>query len=146
MKTKIEAAKKIIEQGECDIVNCNDCPAYSCDDGCQCLGNTLNWLKNWLAENDPEENMKKVYFESEQEAREFVMINITNVKNVHETKGYLETIKRNGYIKKSAVEEAEEMYREFADNKAKYSNNDIIGKQHEAIQELKAENARLKDE
>ena len=58
----------------------------------------------------------------------------------------MEELKQKGYIRKSAVEEAEGMYRGLRYDES-YDQNYlylIMNKQYEAIQELKSEIARLK--
>lgn len=52
--------------------------------------------------------------------------------------------KKNGYIRKSAMEEAEEMYKEWLNRIGDMSETVVMDKMYLAIQELKSEIARLK--
>ena len=86
----------------------------------------------------------RIIFESEEEA-----IECFKVIGFGLGKGWMDQLKQAGYISKNSVEEAEEMYNEFKRfhlthsynndmlNDALIKANDIIGKQHEAIQYLK---------
>jgi hypothetical protein len=58
----------------------------------------------------------------------------------------MEELKQKGYIRKSAVEEAEEMYREWLNRIGDMSENVVMemDKMYSAIQEFKSEIARLK--
>lgn len=91
----------------------------------------------------------KVIFESEYQLNDFRK-HLKLYENVTEEQ-LMEILKREGYIRKSPVEEAEEMYKNFLHE---YENPGVdtswsntvacIKTQHEAIQYLKAENERLK--
>ena len=90
----------------------------------------------------PMEN--KVIFESEVEAYKFV-VSILKTSDLlcdaPKLKELLLAIKEKGYIRKSAVEEAEEMYKLLSQDDVesmKLSVLSLVNKQHEAIQYLKA--------
>jgi hypothetical protein len=52
--------------------------------------------------------------------------------------------KKNGYIRKTATEEAEEMYKEWLNRIGDMSETVVMDKMYSAIQELKSEIVRLK--
>jgi len=81
--------------------------------------------------------MKKPIFENDQEAREFIFDMYDRKYSVDEKT--IKRIKQKGYIKKSVVEEAEEMYYRWSkENKCELEvMTDLIHKEFEAIQELK---------
>ena len=56
---------------------------------------------------------------------------------------FIKRLKQAGYICKSAVEEAEEMYKEWLNRIGDMSETVVMDKMHSAIQELKKENVRL---
>jgi hypothetical protein len=56
----------------------------------------------------------------------------------------MEELKQKGYIRKTAVEEAEEMYKEWLNRIGDMSETVVMDKMYVAIQELKSEIARLK--
>jgi flagellar basal body rod protein FlgC len=87
---------------------------------------------------------EKVIFESEEECAEF-LCNVYNHNKEYCLRSLVPMAKQKGYIRKSAVEEAEEMYSKWMQTE-KYDGSiiAIIHKQHEAIQELKSEIERLK--
>lgn len=96
---------------------------------------------------------EKVIFESEEELDYFVLDIIMPFFKIEEMTSDLknrikEKIKQKGYIRKSALEEAEEMYKGLRYDKS-YDQNYlylIMNKQYSAIQELKSEIERLKNE
>jgi len=62
-------------------------------------------------------------------------------KGIYPSRGcendYISKLKQLGYIRKTAVEEAEEMYQQFRkDPSAPYFKDRTIEKQHEALKEL----------
>ena len=81
----------------------------------------------------------KPIFENAEEASEFIIRCIPANTTVEREVIFMH-MKNEGYIKKSAVEEAEEMYKQGL-NKV-----DLVELQHKAIQELKAEIEVLYDE
>ena len=91
--------------------------------------------------NEKEKPMNKVIFESEYQLNDFRK-HLKLYENVTEDQ-LMEILKREGYIRKSPVEEAEEM---LYDWKAGHTTdiNDMVVKAIEAIHNLKAENERLK--
>jgi hypothetical protein len=58
--------------------------------------------------------------------------------------GSIFIMKQKGYIRKTAVEEAEEMYKEWLNRIGDMSETVVMDKMYVAIQELKSEIARLK--
>jgi len=94
--------------------------------------------------------MKKPIFENEQEAREFLecCIQAPQTNHIKVVRSAIDlTIreaKSQGYIKKSTVDEAEEMFNHYHEETDEKTFK-LIEKQYEAIQELKAEIERLNE-
>ena len=114
----------------------------------------MSKYRPYAVECSAEESMEnKVIFESEEEALEFYrMAGDDRVE-------FIKRLKEKGYIRKSAVEEAEEMYKQHmeidghctrADDIKRWEENSckaysLIKQQHEAIQEQRKEIERLKN-
>lgn len=80
----------------------------------------------------------------EEQARTFLLTAFMSMRP-EDLESCLENLKCNGYIRKSVVEEAEEMYKNWQQcDHAENSDFKLICKLYKAIQELKAENERLK--
>jgi hypothetical protein len=91
-----------------------------------------------IAQEKPMEN--KVIFESEEQFVNFWK-DLTGCDCLPGTR---EKIKQKGYIRKSAVEEAEEEYLNYNSGNNCYVAEIVLDKMHLAIQELKSEIVRLK--
>jgi hypothetical protein len=114
--------------------SCNNC---GIDLICQeCDMGYSNWQP--IAQEKPMAN--KVIFESEEQFVNFWK-DLTGCDCLPGTR---EKIKQKGYIRKSAVEEAEEEYRAYKEGKNCFVSEIVIDKMYLAIQELKSENERLK--
>jgi hypothetical protein len=102
--------------------------------------NDYNYFSKWqpIAQEKPMEN--KVIFESEEQFVNFWK-DLTGCDCLPGTR---EKIKQKGYIRKSAVEEAEEMYKEWLNRIGDMSETVVMDKMYFAIQELKSEIERLK--
>jgi hypothetical protein len=119
--------------------NCGTCGHYVSDrcvrpDGC-CFHHS-KWQP--IAQEEPMEN--KVIFESEEQFVNFWK-DLTGCDCLPGTR---EKIKQKGYIRKSAVEEAEEEYIAYKEGKNCFVAEIVMDKMYLAIQELKSEIARLK--
>lgn len=148
----IKTADMIIKyKGRCsDILNlnCIICPAYnfkngSCDVSHLCTFDTIEWFRNWKKENEVEE-MEKIQMTEEQFERCYAFfMNISWNDNYNNT---LKMAKEKGLIKKSSlrqkVEEAEELYATFMDNKC--HENVLIVKLRETICLLKKDHPEFK--
>jgi len=92
---------------------------------------------------EPKEN--KVIFESEEEARQLYNDTLNN----HDENDFIKMLKQKGYICKSAIEKAEDKRKEYNPNDDVIKQiNDLRAIMHyhdKAIQELKAENEKLKN-
>lgn len=121
-------------------MNCNECK-FNENDECLQIADCYNKQKYFKPKEKPMEN--KVIFESDRKFEEFT-VEFREAKTLGDCKKIAE--KYNLIIRKSAVDEAEEMYNNFDNgfNLGIVGRDKIIHKQHEAIQELKAENERLK--
>ena len=88
----------------------------------------------------------KVIFESEEEAKKFLddCIEVRNDAHCDVVNESFYNAKQKGYIRKSAVEEAEEMYKEWLNRIGDMSETVVMDKMYLAIQELKSENERLR--
>lgn len=130
--------------------SCKTCGLFDKCPGCS------GTLPNWQPIAQEKKTMEnKVIFESEEECAEF-LCNVYNHNKEYCLRSLVPMAKQAGYIRKSAVEETEEMYNEFFNytyrRGAYHRDNDqwqqhankLTAKQHEAIQELKSEIARLK--
>ena len=141
------------------IYKCKDCKHWINNiEGCEILSGVICYpddsrdiYKNFKPKEKPMEN--KVIFESEEEfenkfsfGKIFALVNKKwnkDEKSVNQQcfltyEVIKQLFKEEGYIRKSVVDEAEEMYQD------KFVNHDILSreliyKQHEAIQELKNE-------
>ena len=121
--------------------SCGTCGHYVSDrcvrpDGC-CFHHS-KWQP--IAQEKPMEN--KVIFESEEEARLFFKDWAQYCTTGEDS--FVLFLKQKGYIRKSAVEEAEEMYKEWLNRIGDMSETVVMDKMYSAIQELKSEIARLK--
>jgi len=85
--------------------------------------------------------MKKQYFDDIKDVEEFVK-SITCVNDVREE--MVKGIIAHGYIKKSPVDEAEEMYNRLGSMSSREAVDDVVRKQHEAIQYLKKQLGEIK--
>lgn len=97
-----------------------------------------------------EKPMEKIQM-TEEEAREIIrtLVETDTIKNIFNEDAIkksedacIEKLNNKGYIRKSAVEEAEELYTEL--KLSTYNFTVLEEKQHKVIHELKAENERLK--
>jgi hypothetical protein len=113
---------------------CNSCESM-------CYSGAVIKCADYKPKDKPMEN--KVIFESEEQFVNFWK-DLTGCDCLPGTR---EKIKQKGYIRKSAVEEAEEMYSKHVEYKGNLSGDDknkTIDKMYLAIHELKSEIARLK--
>ena len=85
--------------------------------------------------------MEKIQMTEEQARELFSVIGLVETIDMA-----IDESKKHGYIRKSAVEEEEEMYREWLNRIGDMSENVVMemDKMYSAIQELKSEIARLK--
>jgi hypothetical protein len=118
--------------------NCGTCGHYV-SDRCVRPGGCCFHHSSWqpIAQEKPMEN--KVIFESEEQFVNFWK-DLTGCDCLPGTR---EKIKQKGYIRKSAVEEAEEMYKEWLNRIGDMSETVVMDKMYLAIQEQKKENVRL---
>jgi hypothetical protein len=90
-----------------------------------------------------EKPMEKIQMTEEQARELFSVIGLVETIDMA-----IDESKKHGYIRKSAVEEAEEMYQEWLyaieATRSPINKNNLNVKLYEAIQELKKEIARLK--
>lgn len=85
----------------------------------------------------------RVIFESKYQARTI----LKDILGIEFREDFLDEIVKKGYIRKSSVEKAEEMYKEIIPTMKPVTYPEIVvlcNKMHEAIQELKSEIERLK--
>jgi hypothetical protein len=92
----------------------------------------------------------KVIFESEEkiqisESQGYRIINIIRNYPDESNKELLQRLKDNDHIRKSAVDEAEEMYAQRLDGNYAYTSDNVMSKMYLAIQELKSEIEVLKN-
>jgi hypothetical protein len=131
MKDKfLENAKKYIKQGNCEDINCINCPASKRNSGTFRCGDLKNieWFKNYIKENEVKQ-MTPI-FENDRKFEDFA-IEFRESNTIGDCKKICE--KYGITIKKSIVDEAIEMYKEYclADK------NDLLhGTMYEAIQYL----------
>lgn len=134
-----------------EVRNCKTCKyssksRYNCYNVVgECNRNNSKWQP--IAQEKPMEN--KVIFESEEQAREVVKLLVCHDDNcMYEKDECIECdmrkLRKTGLIRKSAVDEAEEMYNNYMLASSPYNISDVVLKQYEAIQELKSEIERLK--
>ena len=121
--------------------SCGTCGHYVSDrcvrpDGC-CFHHS-NWQP--IAREKP---MEKIQMTEEQARELFSVIGLVETIDMA-----IDESKKHGYIRKSAVEEAEEMYQEWLyameATSSPINKDNLNVKLYEAIQELKKEIARLK--
>jgi hypothetical protein len=119
--------------------SCGTCGHYV-SDRCVRPGGCCFHHSKWqpIAQEKPIEN--KVIFESEEQFVNFWK-DFTGCDCLPGTR---EKIKQKGYIRKSAVEEAEEEYRAYKEGKNCFVAETVMDKMYLAIQELKSEIARVK--
>jgi hypothetical protein len=140
MKSKfLKTAKIIVEQnGLCGAVSCEYCPYAKIikkNEVCKIQkDDLLKYCKIYIAENE----MEKIQM-TEDQAREFVNHLWIN-HGIKLSVGYL---KESGYIKKSIVDEAEEMLKDWL-NGHDVKIDVMVSKALEAMDFLKAENLKLK--
>ena len=102
-----------------------------------------NEFMKYFDTEKPMEN--KVIFESEEQSINFYRD--MDGRFSCDQDSFMYVLKEKGYIRKSAVDEAEEMYKLLSQDDVesmKLSVLSLVNKQHEAIQYLKAENEVLK--
>jgi len=98
-----------------------------------------------------EQKMKKPIFENEEESEQFIkeVIPVHLVKTSEEElyMQYIrENLKEKGYIKKSIVDEADEMYSKYNPNNDKWDNDHVlIELQNSAIQYLQTQLKNIKE-
>ena len=130
------------------VQGCSICCHINSDNSCRLFedkGECIN--SNYKFFTLKEKQMNKVIFESEELARGIFNIAITSIEiKGNSEDNFITSLRCSGYIRKSAVEEAEEMYKEWSENNKcnDIEMAEIIHKQYNAIQELKAENERLR--
>jgi hypothetical protein len=107
----------------------------NCGNGIICACTAFNQWQP-IAQEKPVEKIQM----TEEQAYEICRI-ISGSNNWDED---LKRLKQAGYIRKSAVEEAEEMYKEWLNRIGDMSETVVMDKMYSAIQELKSEIARVK--
>jgi hypothetical protein len=128
-----------MEESMTEERSCGTCGHYV-SDRCVRPGGCCFHHSKWqpIAQEKPMEN--KVIFESEEQFVNFWK-DLTGCDCLPGTR---EKIKQKGYIRKSAVEEAEEEYLNYNSGNNCYVAEIVLDKMHLAIQELKSEIVRLK--
>ena len=122
---------------------CEDCKKFKTNN---CRHPRLQKCSGYEPKEKPVEN--KVIFESRSDLINFGLM----IKNSIDEEHMIQTFKSyNIYIRKSVVEEAEEMYKKYKNGERLSESKDfqvtfniLIENLYEAIQYLKAENERLK--
>lgn len=123
-------------------MNCNWCK-YQINKNCVNNNSCISF-----SEYEPKDKQmeNKVIFESEEEAIKFYKNNLDVIRV--ECSYFVACMKSGGYIRKKAVEEAEEMYMDYLMRglmpPLRSDTTKLLNKMYKAIQELKAENERLK--
>ena len=116
--------------------NCISCALYNKTDcyitGNMCCGEGFNW-----------KSFKDIQITEEQARELFSAIGLVETIDMA-----IDESKKHGYIRKSAVEEAEEMYQEWLyameATSSPINKDNLNVKLYEAVQDLKSEIARLK--
>lgn len=150
---QIEVAKRIIENnGVCGsykhIAGCDYCPI---SDRCGPLTHRgkVNYLINWLTENDKENVMSDKIQMTEKQARE-----ILHVAGLHIVGERLKSLKKAGYIKKSELQQKVEEVEEIVKNgfiELQFKNSieikyNVLCGIKEAIQLLKKDHPEFKED
>jgi hypothetical protein len=119
--------------------SCGTCGHYV-SDMCVRPGGCCFHHSKWqpIAQKEPMEN--KVIFESEEHYIDYY----SSLYGAKPSPWQIEENKKYGYIRKSAVEKAEEMYKEWLNRIGYMSETVVMYKMYLAIQELKSEIERLK--
>lgn len=129
--------------------NCDTCDFENDFTGTKCSCN--------YKPKEKEMEKQKFQFESEEQAREIIELLVCRRTGCEKeddecTQCDIDKLKRNGYIRKSElqtlVDEAEEMYMDYLMRglmpPLRSDTTKLLNKMYKAIQELKAENERLK--
>lgn len=120
--------------------SCNNCAiCLICQ---ECNDDNIKWQP--IAQEKPMEN--KAIFESEEQLRKFVDDCIFIDEDENNMDDIVQYARIGNYIRKSALEEAEEMYREWLNRIGDMSETVVMemDKMYSAIQEFKSEIARGK--